>query len=282
MSGPAFTFTSSPASTPGRLISSSSQDSNTGSAPTDSQQNSATSPEPRTSPSPSGLFQNLNIHGVSTYADLHSATPRLRPRRVTASHRSPLPRGLRSASASHGTGLNAGGLFGAFREPVAESTSSGDGTERPPTPATGAEEEGNEINASPPSRMSVHVENNTYNFRQEPLPLAPIYDSHLQDGLVDVKNQLGDLANTMRLSERVRDPNTSLHALYKEARKASEFKCPETRTVGLIGASGVGMLSFLAWLAYSNAGIGKSSVINSLLDQMGLARSVMTAKSLFQ
>lgn len=144
--------------------------------------------------------------------------------------------------------LQGGGLFSAYREPVAEPTSSGGGTERPIPPATGAEEEENGIDGSPSSRMSDHVEADTYNFRQEPLPPAPVYNYRLQDGLKDVKNQLGDLANTMCLSGLVRDSNTSLHTLYEETKKASEFKCPETRTVGFIGDSGVGTLSFRPWV----------------------------------
>ena len=248
MNGTEFTFTFSPTSSL-RFTPSSSQDGSAGSASPDSQQSAAASPTPRASPSTSDLFQNLNISSISTYADQHNATPGPRPKHVKASRRSPLPRGLRSAPASYKTGLNGKGLFSAYREPVAQSTSPGYGTERPLTPATRVEEDENLLDGGPPTRTSVHVEDDAYNFRQEPLPPAPIYNCRLQDGLKDVKNQLGDLANTMRLSELVRDPNTSLHTLYEETKKASEFKYPETRTVGFIGDSGVGMLSFIAWLS---------------------------------
>lgn len=123
----------------------------------------------------------------------------------------------------------------------------------------------------------MEVDDRTDTPHDEPLPPAPIYNSQLQDGLSEVKSLLAGIANTMRLSELTDDPNTSLHKLYNETKKASEFKYPETRTVGLIGDSGVGVLPFLfSSLSYhaSNDQVGKSSVINSLLDQANLARSV--------
>lgn len=79
----------------------------------------------------------------------------------------------------------------------------------------------------------------------EPLPSAPIYNRQLQDGLSEVKSLLAEIANTMRLSGLSDDPNTSLHELYDETKKASKFRYPETRTVGLIGDSGVGVWPFL-------------------------------------
>jgi hypothetical protein len=41
-----------------------------------------------------------------------------------------------------------------------------------------------------------------------------------------------------RLSEQ---PTSDLHALYRDTKKMSTFKYPDTRTVGFIGDSGVGM-----------------------------------------
>ncbi|KAJ5421592.1 hypothetical protein N7491_010037 [Penicillium cf. griseofulvum] len=92
--------------------------------------------------------------------------------------------------------------------------------------------------------------------RDETLPPAPIYNSRLQDGLKAVKGHLASLASAMRLSELTQDQSTSLHTLYKGTEKMSRFQYPVTRTVGFIGDSGV----------------GKSSLINSLLDQK-IARS---------
>ncbi|KAJ6150057.1 hypothetical protein N7471_001256 [Penicillium samsonianum] len=92
--------------------------------------------------------------------------------------------------------------------------------------------------------------------RDETLPPAPIYNNRLQDGLKAVKGHLASLASAMRLSELTQDQSTSLYTLYKRTEKMSRFQYPVTRTVGFIGDSGV----------------GKSSLINSLLDQK-IARS---------
>ncbi|OOQ84220.1 hypothetical protein PEBR_33708 [Penicillium brasilianum] len=85
----------------------------------------------------------------------------------------------------------------------------------------------------------------------------PIDDRRLQDSLNAVKIQLRELSQTIHNCEVAQDPETSLHHIYQEAKKLSEFKDQEKRIVGFIGETGV----------------GKSSVINSILDQRGLARS---------
>ncbi|RAK74660.1 uncharacterized protein BO72DRAFT_488077 [Aspergillus fijiensis CBS 313.89] len=97
-----------------------------------------------------------------------------------------------------------------------------------------------------------------YNVRQEELPRAPIYDIQLQNALRNIRGQLAGLAQQLgRRRELVSDSTTMLHQLYEQALKASRFAYPATRTVGFIGDSGM----------------GKSSLINSILDQEGLARS---------
>ncbi|KAL4778791.1 hypothetical protein BJX76DRAFT_352331 [Aspergillus varians] len=96
-----------------------------------------------------------------------------------------------------------------------------------------------------------------YNFREEELPQAPIYDIRLQDALRNVRGQLASLAQFMRGRNLVQDPTSALHGLYKQTLGDSQFAYPSTRTVGFIGDSGA----------------GKSSLINSILNADGLARS---------
>ncbi|GIK05752.1 hypothetical protein Aspvir_009865 [Aspergillus viridinutans] len=96
-----------------------------------------------------------------------------------------------------------------------------------------------------------------YNIRQEELPQVPIYDIRLQNALRNVTGQLAELAQVMSRCEVAQDPTTAFHELYKQTLEASGFAYPATRTVGFIGDSGM----------------GKSSLINSILDQEGLARS---------
>ena len=114
-----------------------------------------------------------------------------------------------------------------------------------------------------------------YNIRGEELPQAPIYDFRLQDALRNVRAQLTNLAHCMGLREEAQDSTTVFHNLYEQTLAASRFAYPATRTVGFIGDSGMGRLEVCVC---EDEGltelVGKSSVINSILDQGGLARSV--------
>ncbi|EIT76021.1 hypothetical protein BDV35DRAFT_356397 [Aspergillus flavus] len=96
-----------------------------------------------------------------------------------------------------------------------------------------------------------------YNVRCERLPSAPIYNAGLQEILRDIKSQLSALQNDMNRCSLSRDRGSDLFQLHEKVRMLNELDCPETRTVGFIG----------------NSGVGKSRLINSLLDQEGLARS---------
>lgn len=82
----------------------------------------------------------------------------------------------------------------------------------------------------------------TSDLREEELPPAPVYKSRLQDGLKDVKRELGILADMMGISRLSEEHSSDLHALYEDTKKMSMFKYADTRTVGFIGDSGVGML----------------------------------------
>ncbi|KAF3395943.1 hypothetical protein F1880_007066 [Penicillium rolfsii] len=82
-------------------------------------------------------------------------------------------------------------------------------------------------------------------------------DPRLQRGLSTLKKNLHHLADVMAQSKLINDPNTKLYSLHNEVQELSRFRHPETRTVGLIG----------------NTGVGKSSVINSILGTSSLARS---------
>jgi len=93
---------------------------------------------------------------------------------------------------------------------------------------------------------------------QGPLPQAPVYDSDLQAVLRDVKEHLASICSDMERCSLIADQESDLSKQFEQVRMASQLDCPETRTVGFIGDSGV----------------GKSRLINSLLDINGLARSV--------
>ncbi|KAF2496947.1 hypothetical protein BU16DRAFT_616988 [Lophium mytilinum] len=96
-----------------------------------------------------------------------------------------------------------------------------------------------------------------YNLRTENLPDVPIYDARLQSGLRDTKEELRELHEVMEFGPGALNQAPNLSILAQQTHRLSEFAYSETRTIGLVGDSGV----------------GKSSLINSLLDERGIARS---------
>ena len=91
-----------------------------------------------------------------------------------------------------------------------------------------------------------------------PLPEAPIYNSRLQSALREVKEHLSSIRSDMKRSPLIPDHGSDFYKQYEQMCMLNQLDCPETRTVGFIG----------------NSGVGKSTLINSLLDLDGLARSV--------
>ncbi|KAL1980018.1 hypothetical protein VTN96DRAFT_4795 [Rasamsonia emersonii] len=181
---------------------------------------------------------------VSTYAGLYNATPNPSPRpSVDQSRNGSLQHLLqRSRSPSVAARLQNLELEGN------EAESDGD-----VSPAVSEGEVEETDHDSDHERGSEHL----YDVRQERLPRARIYNNRLQNALREVKNRFTKLENTMRDSPLAHDESSDFYALYEQVKNFSRFEYPETRTVGFIGDSGA----------------GKSSLVNSLLDQEGLARS---------
>ncbi|KAL4991483.1 hypothetical protein BDW68DRAFT_142463 [Aspergillus falconensis] len=187
----------------------------------------------------SGLSPNANF---STHRDLYNASPSPQPDSDSCAN----DRNVSNAdtlSSSHLDSVTSG-----VRNLIVRSIE---------TPSAGSEEfETDDIDSDFGSDGS-NDGNSTYSLREEELPPAPIYDLRLQQSLREVRSHLADLVVSMERSELVRDEASDIGALYKQVESTSKFEYPETRIVGFIGDSGV----------------GKSSLINSLLDHEGLARS---------
>ncbi|KAJ5946030.1 hypothetical protein N7454_002869 [Penicillium verhagenii] len=110
----------------------------------------------------------------------------------------------------------------------------------------------------------------------EPIPEAPVYDQALQRGLSDVKKQLAQLASTMQNPETKIDTDSGLLRFLPEVESLSKFQSPKFCTVGFIGTSGEGIFNIDDLIGEAHLlieKIGKSSVINSLLDKVNLARA---------
>lgn len=71
--------------------------------------------------------------------------------------------------------------------------------------------------------------------------------------IADVTGQLRELATIMEQSALAKDSKTSLQRLHKEVVKLTKFEYPETRTIGFIGTTGVGLFSLVTLSAKKKA-----------------------------
>ncbi|KAK1507609.1 hypothetical protein CTAM01_02721, partial [Colletotrichum tamarilloi] len=96
-----------------------------------------------------------------------------------------------------------------------------------------------------------------HDVKDEELPESRFYDPAVQNAIKDAKALITQLAGVLEDSPLHINPDSTIRRLYGQALDLSQFEGPSTRTVGFVGDSGV----------------GKSSVLNSLLDQKNLART---------
>ncbi|KAL2127275.1 hypothetical protein VTI74DRAFT_10996 [Chaetomium olivicolor] len=92
--------------------------------------------------------------------------------------------------------------------------------------------------------------------RSEEPPPSRFHEPAFQRALADTKFLMANLASALDHHGLEVEPDSTIRDLQERAKKLAQFQCPPTLTVGLVGDSGV----------------GKSSLINSLLDCEGLAR----------
>ncbi|KAK8030148.1 hypothetical protein PG993_011439 [Apiospora rasikravindrae] len=119
------------------------------------------------------------------------------------------------------------------------------------TPVTPLRRSGRRRRSS--SKISVEI----YDVRDEKAPNDRFNDPTFQSAFRDARKLMSDLEVTLASSSLHVDPDSTMKRLHQEAKTLSNFYCPPSRTVGFVGDSGV----------------GKSSLLNSLLDCRGLARA---------
>ncbi|KAK3937803.1 nuclear GTPase SLIP-GC [Diplogelasinospora grovesii] len=114
--------------------------------------------------------------------------------------------------------------------------------------------------STPRGRRSSSVNQTPYDVRNdEDPPRDRFHDPAFQQAFDNAKSLMSDLAGVLGSSNlRLHlQPDSAIHDLRERADKLAKFQCAPTRIVGLVGDSGV----------------GKSSLLNSLLDFKGLART---------
>lgn len=121
-----------------------------------------------------------------------------------------------------------------------------------------------------------------HNIREEESPQDRFHDPVFQQAFGNAKRLMSDLADVLGSSSLDTDPDSTMQRLHREARDLAQFQCPSSRIVGFVGDSGVGTLPTLprklTWLSGSQLCLGKSSLLNSLLDFRGLARTVSESR----
>jgi ribosome biogenesis GTPase A len=88
----------------------------------------------------------------------------------------------------------------------------------------------------------------------------------VENALTHARRVTKRITNVLTNSDLHRENGSNIAGLLRQAAELGEFKLPSSRIIGLVG----------------NSGIGKSSLINSLLDQGKLAIEVSTHPLLMQ
>lgn len=96
-----------------------------------------------------------------------------------------------------------------------------------------------------------------YDIGKEIAPDKPYFDKDFQDALCTGKSVATNIADVLGTCELARDRQSQVFSMIQTANELSKFDAPSVCKIGIVGDSGV----------------GKSSLINSLLDEPDLART---------
>lgn len=108
------------------------------------------------------------------------------------------------------------------------------------------------------ARSSSSQHTNIHQVEDEAAPDSHFHNQIVQTALASAKEATRTIAQALSSSTLHTEPGSSIANLFHQATELSQFQPPSFRIVGLVGDSGV----------------GKSSLINSMLDRAGFARAV--------
>ncbi|KAL5613158.1 hypothetical protein FOVSG1_002221 [Fusarium oxysporum f. sp. vasinfectum] len=112
-------------------------------------------------------------------------------------------------------------------------------------------------NGTPRRRRSSTGAVEQHDVADEELPDDAFHSPEFQGAFRDAKQLMSNVQSVLGSSNIHEGSESTMRKLHEEAGKLAAFEYPATRTVGFVGDSGV----------------GKSSLLNSLLDTKGLART---------
>ncbi|KAH7323547.1 hypothetical protein BKA65DRAFT_70778 [Rhexocercosporidium sp. MPI-PUGE-AT-0058] len=95
----------------------------------------------------------------------------------------------------------------------------------------------------------------SYNVNDEAAPDAPYFNVDFQHGIRQAKAVAHRIADILETCDLARDRDSQIYSMLQTAKELQNFVAPSVCTIGIVGDSGV----------------GKSSLINSLLDEVNLA-----------
>ncbi|KAG5821622.1 hypothetical protein H9Q71_000153 [Fusarium xylarioides] len=126
-------------------------------------------------------------------------------------------------------------------------------------------------NGTPRRRRSSTGAVQQHDVADEELPDDAFHSPEFQGAFRDAKQLMSSIQSVLGSSNVHEGSESTMRKLHEEAGKLAAFEYPATRTVGFVGDSGVGKppLDVIAPLTV----VGKSSLLNSLLDTKGLART---------
>lgn len=107
-------------------------------------------------------------------------------------------------------------------------------------------------------RSGSGINRESHQIENEDPPQALFHMPEVQEALANAKSLASRMVNVLSSSNLHRENGSSIQSLHQQATRLNGFQLPSSRIVGLVGDSGV----------------GKSSLINSLLDNADLARAV--------
>lgn len=117
----------------------------------------------------------------------------------------------------------------------------------------------------------------SYDVKDEIPPREPYFDPAFQKALKNGLQLAGKIAACLQQCDLAHKVDSDLNKLYRTARQLESFESPATRTIGIVGDSATGNAcskQSVGGVAKAFRMIGKSSLINSLLDFPNLAHKV--------
>ena len=100
-------------------------------------------------------------------------------------------------------------------------------------------------------RRSSSVNPAPYDVREEAPPQDRFHEPEFQQAFTHAKVLMAQLAGVLGSSALHLEPDSTMRSLRERANELAHFRCPPTRTVGLVGDSGVGMVFSIYKAPYS-------------------------------